>query len=50
MTRQEVDNALSQILKPEVDIADHLQANQLMLDYLDQEIETVSGSTWNTEK
>lgn len=52
MTRTEVNNALAGILQAQIDIPEHLQANQLMLDYVDQEIAAINAgaSIWVSDK
>lgn len=51
-TRAQLNNDLANVLIPIVDIPQHLQANQLMLDYLDQEIAAINAGTsiWLTDK
>lgn len=50
-TRSELNNNLASILTPIIEVSQHLQANQEMLDYVDQEIAgAVSGNTWPSDK
>ncbi|RZK12917.1 MAG: hypothetical protein EOO46_01395 [Flavobacterium sp.] len=50
-TRIEVNNNLANILTPIVEIPQHLQANQVILDYVDQEVSSAfSGDTWISDK
>lgn len=51
MTRTEVNNALAGILQAQIDIPEHLQANQVMLDYTEQLVTgAITGNTWMTDK
>lgn len=51
-TRLELNTNLTTVLSPVIDIPQHLQSNQMILDYLDQEIATVTGASnlWSTDK
>lgn len=50
-TRSELNNNLASILTPIIEVSQHLQANQEMLDYVDQEVSNaVSGNTWPSDK
>ena len=52
ITRLQLNNDLTSVLSPVIDIPQHLQSNQMMLDYVDQEIATVTGgiNLWSTDK